>query len=315
MMNLSYRGEFGPELTTVLPYAYYLSKNGSLGKTIGSLDTKCFYYFSKEHEELYHTREYLSPDHPERSCLPNPSEHKFKLLTTQFIPPPYKQIYANRRFVWRKEPLVIMNKFNQEWEGLPRTYLNLTVLKTIIEWLKGDYQIIYSRPLPFEIIGDNSQILRLGDYDLVAAYSDVVSIQQLHQSNPDLTFNTLQLMVYANCNKFISLQGGTSVLASYFAEHNIIYALAGQELARGDFNNYSLFNRARICPCLNEKDLLNCVRKMYCQRSRGNFVGKDMVPAVQMMKYFLSLVIRKIRPLLGAIKQWLCPQSFNRKKL
>ena len=46
-----YFGEFGFELLAVVPYAYWLHRQGFLERTVGGLDTRCLYYFSKNHEE------------------------------------------------------------------------------------------------------------------------------------------------------------------------------------------------------------------------------------------------------------------------
>ena len=44
-IETAYDGEFGYELISVLPFAYWLYKNNKLSKTIGATDTKLFYYF------------------------------------------------------------------------------------------------------------------------------------------------------------------------------------------------------------------------------------------------------------------------------
>ena len=89
-VDLDYCGEFGPELQTLIPYAYYLYKKDILGKTISSLDTKCFYYFSEQHEERYAQRKYVPPWNRMRRVLPNPDEHVSHFDISQFEPPPYK---------------------------------------------------------------------------------------------------------------------------------------------------------------------------------------------------------------------------------
>ena len=52
-INISFVGEFGYEMILSVPYAYYLHVNNMLGTTVSSKDTKCFYYFSKLHEEKF----------------------------------------------------------------------------------------------------------------------------------------------------------------------------------------------------------------------------------------------------------------------
>ena len=54
-----YFGEFGFELFAVVPYAYWLHRQGRLERTIGGLDTRCLYYFSENHEERPVKRHYV----------------------------------------------------------------------------------------------------------------------------------------------------------------------------------------------------------------------------------------------------------------
>ena len=56
----------------------------------------------------------------------------------------------------------------------------------------------------------------------VAAEEGVLTIQQLLAQHPGLSYNKLQLMLHANCEHFISVQGGNSYIASYFGGTNII---------------------------------------------------------------------------------------------
>jgi hypothetical protein len=54
-----YFGEFGFELLAVVPYAYWLHREGRLERTIGGFDTRCLYYFSENHEERPVERHYV----------------------------------------------------------------------------------------------------------------------------------------------------------------------------------------------------------------------------------------------------------------
>jgi hypothetical protein len=68
----------------------------------------------------------------------------------------------------------------------------------------------------------------LDDIDAVkSAFPDVVTIQELHAAHAELTFNELQLRVFAGCGRFVSVVGGASYLASYFGGTNVVYARRG----------------------------------------------------------------------------------------
>jgi len=46
------------------------------------------------------------------------------------------------------------------------------------------------------------------------------------------SFNTIQLPLHAHADNFISVQGGNSVLASYFAMTNLVFFKDGKELRK-----------------------------------------------------------------------------------
>ena len=54
--ELSFDGEFAPELQFALPFAYWHYKNGTLKSTKSSKYTKEMYFFSDNHEEYFSTR-------------------------------------------------------------------------------------------------------------------------------------------------------------------------------------------------------------------------------------------------------------------
>ena len=225
--------EFGYELISVVPYANWLHQCGRLQKTVSSLDTRWFYPFSPAHFEGYELRRFAIPE------VPNGNVHVSELDETRFSPPNYAGFYKNDLFVYSKPLCIIYNKYQTEWGGEPVNYLSVDVLETLFELLKHKFQIVYVRPGAGEIVEDNSSILELGDMDRIAlAHPEILTIQQLETKFPFLAFNQLQLLVMANCRHFISVQGGCSVLCSYFGGKNFIFAKAGRELGVGSFNNW-----------------------------------------------------------------------------
>lgn len=305
-INLDYGGEFGVELQLVVPYAYYLHTKNLLGKTLSAHDTKALYYFSEEHEEKYDHRVHVPQENLKQSGNPNPSAHTYCLKTSQWLPPPYKQKYRNDRFKWKKEPLIISNKYAIEWGQQPFNFIDLPTLGKILKLIEKDYQVIYCRPTGKEIVSDQNEIVPLRDFELIREHPEVLTIQELSKRNPDLSFNALQMMIFANCKKFISVQGGNAVLASYFGGTNIIYAIKGQELSCGDFNHYGLYGRTNIVPCANYSDFLSCIKALYV--SKGNWFAdrlkRNAVLISQMMRYNTPIVKRLAKEaLLRAIKR------------
>ena len=202
--RLEYDGEFGYELISVLPFAYWLHQRGKYIQTVASKDTKVFYFFSNDHQENFSKRT------PKRAVgVPVSNIHRRWMNTWCWSPPPLKETYKNDRFIFEKPILIICNKFNSEWGNPPITFLSVEVLDEILNKLNHQFQIIYCRPGTDKIIDDNSDVYELKDHEFIQKnYPNVILIEDLHEAHSDLSFNELQLMCFANANHFISVQGG-----------------------------------------------------------------------------------------------------------
>ena len=257
-MSTFFNGEFGYELTLVIPYAYYLYLNHKLKKTKSSKLTKCFYYFSDNHEEKY-TKRWATKN--TGLCLESPNKNITckDLNYEQWIPPPYKSFYKNDILKFDKEVLIIHNKFNKEWGSDPINYIDKITLQTLFEKFKDKYQIIYINPLLINIIADTAEALSLGDDLLLEQYPEVLNFNSLYeQYKQNYNFNELQLLTHANCDKFISVQGGASVLASYFGGINIIFSIKGTEFNKDSYNGYfKKFSNSNIVHVTNYDNLID----------------------------------------------------------
>jgi len=206
--------EFGNELAMVIPTAYSLYKEGRLKKTISGRGSRWFYYFSPNHEEVDEPRHWA-----------NSYVHVKDYVKGQC--PPYKEVYKNDEMVFSRPICVIANKYNKEWNGPPVNYYPVDVLLRMIDEL-DDYQVIYNRKVPNRY-RDDQEVLSLGDHEAIRSeFPDVLFLEDLGDD-----YNLTQLKVYANCDKFYSVQGGNSILASCFGGENTIYAVRGQELNTG----------------------------------------------------------------------------------
>lgn len=96
--TIYYDREFGPELLSALPFAYWHYKNGTLKKTISLNDTKAFYFFSQHHEEIDKPRIFKDPI----KLIPNHANHVFKYSTKKWLQVPLKDYYKNQQFRYKK---------------------------------------------------------------------------------------------------------------------------------------------------------------------------------------------------------------------
>lgn len=224
----SHNVEFGYELLSALPYAYHLHQQGKLASTTSAIDTNCLYYFSPKH--IINNKPRNWDNMARASNVPNIRIHRPSLDWDKWSPPPLKERYKNERFVWDKPTLCICNRINVEWGKGIINYFDEETLDRLFSELSGDYHIVY-----FNIQGrpefyDGVEPVAINDVELCQKYG-VTIIHDLAKENTDLTFNTLQLMVMANCDKFITMNGGYGILASYMGGTNIIYSLECKEIS------------------------------------------------------------------------------------
>ena len=263
---IEFYGEFDQEIRYVLPFAYWHFLNGTLKKTVASKHTRPFYFFSPDHTETYDKRVweagYGNYNMPNMTHAPHFDFSKWTRV-------PFKMHYKNDVFVYEKPLLIIANKYNIEWDKPPINFLNIPTLDRLISSLKSRYQLIYNRPVGEQIVHDNSEIMDLGEHTwLRENHPDVLLMNDLfdqHQHTVE-NFNQLQLMVYANCDHFISMHGGTAALASCFGGTNILLSHPGGGFEH-DFNEYeTLFpalSGARILHAKNWEELLIMVEGHY----------------------------------------------------
>ena len=265
-VQTSFNGEFGYELISVIPFANWLQKQGKLSKTISTLDTKHLYFFSHNHEEIYDKRDYIIP-----KKFPIDNIHRRFLNTfLMWDPPDYKTEFRNNIFLYSKPICVICNKYNTEWGFEPITFLSIETLNKLFEILCENFQVVYCRPTSKDIKDDNSKIYDLKEHDWIRKnYPNVILIQDLHEKHTNLTFNQLQLMVFANANHFISTQGGYSILCSYFKGKNIIYGAKSKLKTALDITYktysrwYHRFSGSKIYYASNYDSLFSLVKNRF----------------------------------------------------
>jgi hypothetical protein len=216
------------QLQFVLPFAYWHFKNGTLKSTVACKYTNELYFFSPQHTEAFEVRTEEGNYNFEMPRILYSQNYNMK----KWLPVPFKEKFQNPVYVYSKPLLIIANRYNMEWDGPPVSFYSIELLQYIFDHLQDRYTIIYNRPRPHQITMDNSDIYDLNEYDwLKASYPDVILMEDLYKENKANanSFNHLQLLVYANASKFISIHGGTATLASYFGGTNLILSKKGPE--------------------------------------------------------------------------------------
>jgi hypothetical protein len=264
-----YLGELAFELLAVVPYAYWLHRQGRLELTVSTADTRCLYYFSPRHVEQPESRRYVpiteypvgerGVDQFDRTAFPE------TLDTSMWEPPPYGDVYRDERFGFAKPLVVLCNKSSDEYGEAPVNGLDVELVLALVGKLRTRYTVVYNRPGASDIVGDHATIRDPGDVAAVeAAYPDVLTIQQLHRRHRELTFNELQLRLFASCERFVSVLGGSSYLASWFGGTNVVYAVRGWEVECGAYGAwFERFSGARVVATATPAELVAAVEREF----------------------------------------------------
>ena len=262
--------EFGNEIIIYLPYYYYLYCNNLLfdNKIITYKGMRPFYYFMKEEnilekEETRHWTHYDS-----RPLLVNNNEHVKNFDKKYWYPLPYKEIYKNNILLFEKPLLIIHNKYGVEWDIKPINYISVHALRQLFDELYLNFTIVYIRPSSnyynkgYSL--DSNLIQDFDDYDLINnEYKDkLLTMNDLLNKYSDYNYNQLLLMLYSNCSNYISVQGGSNYLISYFFKNIIILHKQGGELGAGTYDDDGWIKDANnevnknIIICDNDMDIL-----------------------------------------------------------
>tara|TARA_Y100001963_G_scaffold155281_1_gene246009 strand:+ start:479 stop:1402 length:924 start_codon:yes stop_codon:yes gene_type:complete len=263
--------EFGIELALVVPYAYHLHTQGKLDTVITSKGMKPFYYFCDDVREDFNQRS-IDNSFAGLDELPNnwihginPEVEPGVLNYDEWTPPPYKEHYG---LDTGKKSVFISNKYNLEHGQEPFGFFDIQCLYDMFSYLTScGYDVIYKRATnkesEFAIDENEMNSIHQGYHDISADVEGigVISDRDLPKYMDNVTlfddlvgkydYNTTQLNVMANCDYFISVCGGNSILSSYFGGTMISYVHKGKELRPNYFGENSYFRKlsnAKIIP-------------------------------------------------------------------
>lgn len=260
--------EFGVELALVVPYAYWLHQNRELEGVVTSKGMSPYYYFCDNVREEFQERT-IDNRAAGLDDLPNnwihgtnPLEKPGVLDYSKWTAPSYREYYANSEFVFDKPTVFITNKYNMEHGEVPYGYFSIEALYQIFTILKEKgYNVVYKRATntekEFAVDQNETNSLHLGYKDILAdvegigvvndfqfcKYFNNVTLLQDIVSNSKYDYNTTQLMVMANSEKFITVCGGNSILSAMFDRDVISYVHKGKELRPNYFGPDSYFQK------------------------------------------------------------------------
>lgn len=218
--------EFSYEAIAAWPYAYWAHQQGLLTETESGPDTECLYWYSPKH--TIRTDERSWDNMKEAKDLPNLWIHKPRLDTSKWVPPPLKEHFSKTAITYDKPTVVIANRINVEWERDVINYLSLEALRRLFDLLTPTYQVVYINVRGRPELEDTAKAIDIGDYDMIRA--EYPQVKVIHDIIENGSYNETQCRIFAGCKRFITMNGGYAVLASYFGGENIIYSKESKEL-------------------------------------------------------------------------------------
>ena len=272
--------EFTAELVLAVPYAYWLYKHGLLKQTISVKDTKALYFFSDNHVEKYNSRT-IDMGAAGLNKLPNNwmhhnpevSNNRAGILDfSQWEFPPFKDYYKNDIFVWDKPLCIISSKYAMEWGEPPVNFLDIKTLYELFDYLTKKYTVVYKRSKNTDHPIDQNESHQLGDIsadvDGVGVINDfelarqmgVIVFRDLLEEHKTMSYNELQFKLFANCDKFITTQGGNSHIAGVFGKQNINFIKRGKELRDHYHDKGGWYNKMNGCEVTQTGDYQNLVK-------------------------------------------------------
>jgi hypothetical protein len=268
-------GEFGYDLMIHLPLMYGFHLRGYSVKTCGPIGSKYLYSFFSNHTEITEIqRDYFLYDLPYGFGSAHPSI----LHRNHWVPPPLKSLYLGnqqcKKIVDRlpsssasKPLLVIANKYSIEWDEPPKNFLSVEMLEDLFTLLEPHYTLLYIRPpsKPREGYSPDHQGLTISDLKDESAlkkHPQVISFEKLLQK-AQVHWNLGSLCLHARSERFISVQGGTSILSSFFQGTNIIFAVAGKEVDMDEYRYYRYLSNATIIHVKSAESLIASVREEF----------------------------------------------------
>lgn len=230
--RLEYKGEFGAEITTFIPFVAWLKQEGLLqGKRIKTYEGMRPYYFFLGEDELEFKAD-------ARHWVPTtgrnwPSNSTYEATARPWhIYPDYRTHYARRGMTFQRPVIFIQNKFTIEWNIGPVNYIPVRSLLEFLEQAKSRFTVVYSRPgsaanAPIGYSRDRNRELGYPDGRLTEKFPDLIHLERMC-ADQALDYNQTKLELLAKSNLYIAVQGGGAHLMAAFG-HSLMLMLDREE--------------------------------------------------------------------------------------
>lgn len=218
---VEYTGEFGAEITTFIPFVYWLKTRGMLSgrRVLTYAGMRPYYYFldAAEYAEKPDSRVWLPV---ERRTWPSNSSYTATRQEWHRMPD-YRARYASEGMTFERPILFIQNKFCIEWSEGPINYLPLKALERLFALAGERFDVVYSRPRAMDGRGDYATDANSDcdypDLALVRRFPAVLVLED-HVSASRIDYNLTKLQIAAKAHLFVAVQGGGAHLLACFGD-------------------------------------------------------------------------------------------------
>ncbi len=216
---LEYRGEFGAELTTFIPFVNWLKAEGLMRgrRLVTYVGMRPYYYFLDDGEfaEKPGPRVWVpinSRDWPANSTYSATRK-------PWHVYPDYRTRYASEGRAFAKPVMFIQNKFAIEEGMRPVNFLQLKALERLLAENCERFDIVYSRPRTVAAkngyVADGNAHCDYPDLALVESHPSVLDLEG-HCARHGLDYNLAKLQTLAKSHVFVAVQGGGAHLLACF---------------------------------------------------------------------------------------------------
>jgi hypothetical protein len=219
--QIEYTGEYGAELTTFVPFAFWLKTQGLLaGRRVLSYGgMRPYYYFLEDDEfaEKPDARHFLDTrlrDWPTASTW-----HATR--QAWHVMPDYRARYRSQGASFPRPVLFVQNKFEVEDSRGPINYLPVQALDKLFERTADRFDVVYSRPraLPRAsgYTADDNDDCDYPDLQVARRYGHVTVLEDLCRQT-GAPYNLTKLEILAKSRLFVGVQGGGAHLLACFGD-------------------------------------------------------------------------------------------------
>lgn len=216
---IEYSGEYGAELTTFLPFVFWLKTQGLLDqrRVITYPGMRPYYYFLEDGEYAERPGPRGVTHIKDRVWPTNSTWHATR--KTWHVMPDYRQRYASQGLTFRRPVVFIQNKLTVEFSRGPINYIPISCLERLLTLTAPNFDVVYSRPGAAPIAEgytvDLNEFCDYPDLSAIRRFDHVLELED-YCAKTGADYNLTKLEMMAKSRVFVAVQGGGTHLMAYF---------------------------------------------------------------------------------------------------